>query len=380
MSHSTRLLLLKLSVFVLPFVLFLLLDAFLLPPTLFTFRAWEALKVKTFYPTLTGPFYPNQFLDATEQGELAPYTPYAVPKRNVWITDAYGYRNLPGQGRADVLLLGDSFSAGVKLDQRELLSVVLGNRIGQPVYNMAPAPGDFTLMDNFLATDRFRKSPPKLVILQRNEGFLHLMQPINPANIAFIRMVHQRAARLPRGSAMRAVAIGTDRFQKRNWYHWASSKMDRMIQPRDLIVHGNEVFMFGDTINQPPPAGELDRLTRVVVSYRDTLRKMGIAFVFVPTPNKENIYYQLLPSRQKPVLLTGLIERLRAAGVPVVDLQTPFDSAHAAGVRLYPRDDNHWNPQAVRIAAAKVQEVIQPLLREQAGMPPGHRIPVKHRR
>ncbi len=380
MSYSIKLLLLKLTLFVLPFVLFLWLDAFLLPPARFTFRAWEALKVKTFYPTLTGPFYPNQFLEATEQGELAPYTPYAVPKRNVWITDAYGYRNLPTQGRADVLLLGDSFSAGVKLDQRELLSVVLSNQIGQPVYNMAPAPGGFTLMENFLATDRFRQSPPKLVILQRNEGFLHLMQPINPADVAHIRMVHQRAARLPRGSAMDALAIGIDRFQKRNWYHWASSKIDRAIQPRELIVHGNEVFLFGDTINKPTPEGEIDRLTRVVVSYRDTLQKRGIAFVFVPTPNKENIYYQLLPSRHKPVLLTELIERLRAAGVPVVDLQTPFDSAHAAGVRLYPRDDNHWSPQAVRIAAGQVQEVIQPLLRKQEGFPPGHRLPVKHRR
>jgi hypothetical protein len=245
---------------------------------------------------------------------------------------------------------------------------------------MAPAPGGFTLMDNFLATDRFRQSPPKVVILQRNEGFLHLMQPVNPADIAFIRMVHQRAARLPRGSAFNAVAIGIDRFQKRNWYHWASSKIDRAIQPKELIVHGNEVFMFGDTINNPTPPAELDRLTRVVISYRDTLQKMGIAFVFVPTPNKENIYYQLLPSRQKPVLLTGLIERLRAAGVPVVDLQTPFDSAHAAGVRLYPRDDNHWNPQAVRIAAAKVQGVIQPMLKKQEGIPPGHGLPVKLRR
>jgi len=378
MSYSIKLLLLKLAIFVLPFVLFLLLDAFLLPPALFTFRAWEALKVGTFYPTLTGPFYPNQFIDVSEQGELALYTPYAVPKRNVWITDAYGYRNLPAQGRADVLLLGDSFSAGVKLDQRELLSVVLGNRIGRPVYNMAPAPGSFTLMDTFLATDRIRQSPPKLVILQRNEGFLHLMQPIDPADIAFIRMVHQRAARLPRGGAMDAVAIGIDRFQKRNWYHWVSSKIDRAIQPRELIRHGNEVFMFGDTINNPVPEAEIDRLARVVTSYRDTLQKMGIAFVFVPTPNKENIYHQLLPSRQKPALLTELIDRLRAADVPVVDLQTPFDSAHAAGVRLYPPDDNHWSPQAVRIAAAKVQAVIQPLLRKQEGIPPG--LPVKHRR
>jgi hypothetical protein len=171
-----------------------------------------------------------------------------------------------------------------------------------------------------------------------------------------------------------------DRFQKRNWYHWTSSKIDRAIQAKKLVVHGNEVFMFGDTIHKPTPPAELDRLTRVVISYRDTLQKMGVAFVFVPTPNEENIYYRLLHSRQKPVLLIELIERLRAAGVPVVDLQTPFDSAYAAGVRLYPRDDNHWNPQAVRIAAAEVQQVIQPMLKKQEGILPGHGLPVKHRR
>ncbi len=358
MNYQIKLLLFKLLIFALPFAFFLLLDTFLLPPTFFTFRAWEALKVGTFYPTLTGPFYPNQFLEVSEQGELAPYTQYAVPKKNVWITDAYGYRNLPARQRADVLLLGDSFSAGVKLDQSELLSEVLGKRIGQPVYNMAPAPGNFTLMDNFLATERYRQSPPKLVILQRNEGYLHLMQPINPAAIDFIQMVHERAARLPQRRAMDAVAIGIDRFQKRNWYHWASSKVDRAIQPKELILHGKDVFMFGDSANQPAAEAEIDRLTRVVISYQDTLQKRGIAFLFMPVPNKENIYYQLLPSHRKPVLLTELIERLKAADVPVVDLQTPFDSAYAAGVRLYPRDDNHWNPQAVRIAAREVQQVI----------------------
>ncbi|MBD0256997.1 MAG: hypothetical protein ICV83_14860 [Cytophagales bacterium] len=361
-NHWIKTLLFKVLAFVLPFALWLAVDAFVLPPHFFTFRAWEALKVKTFYPTLTGPFYPNQYLELTEQGELAPYTPYAVPKRNVWITDAYGYRNRPSAAKPEVLLLGDSFTAGVKLSQEELLSEALRNRLGRPVYAVAPAPGNFALMNLFLATDRLHQTPPRVVVLERNEGYLSLMKPIDSAEIAYIKSVYERAAHLPKEKVAGQLAIAADRFEKRNWYQWAASRLDRALAPPQPNVYGGEVFTFGPEALREMPGTELNRLTEIITSYRDTLADMGIGFVYVPVPNKETIYHRLLPSGRLPASLGRLISRLRADGVHVVDLQTPFDSAYAAGTALYPRDDGHWNGTAVQIAAGRISREVEVLL------------------
>lgn len=377
-NHWTKTLLLKVLAFVLPFGLWLIVDAFVLPPHFFTFRAWEALKVKTFYPTLTGPFYPNQHLELAEQGELAPYTPYAVPKRNVWITDAYGYRNRPSAATPEVLLLGDSFSAGVKLSQEELLSEALQNRLGRPVYAVAPAPGNFALINLFLATDRFRQTPPRVVVLERNEGYLSLASPIDAGEIAHIKSTYERAARLPEGRVAERLAIGLDRFEKRNWYQWAASRLDRALAPPQPTVYGGEVFAFGEAALREPPEAELERLTAIITSYRDTLASLGIGFVYVPVPNKETIYHRLLPAGRRPAFLSVLTSRLRAKGIRVVDLQTPFDSAYAAGTSLYPRDDGHWNGTAVQIAAGPIAREVQALLNRHGR--PERRIRVVRRR
>lgn len=377
-NHQTKTLLLKGLAFVLPFVLWLIVDAFVLPPHFYTFRAWEALKVKTFYPTLTGPFYPNQRLELTEQGELAPYTPYAVPKRNLWITDAYGYRNRPTSATPEVLLLGDSFSAGVKLSQEELLSEVLQDRLGRPVYAVAPAPGNFALINLFLATPRFSRTPPRVVVMERNEGYLSLASPIDPVEIDYIKSTYERAAYLPEGRLTERLATGLDRLQKRNWYQWTASRLDRAMAPPRLEVYGGEVFTFGEAALQEPPEAELHRLTAIITSYRDTLESLGMDFVYVPVPNKENIYHRLLPAGRRSAFLGELTRQLRAEGVRVVDLQTPFDSAYATGTALYPKDDGHWNGEAVRIAAGRIARVVEPLLARQAR--PAGRIRVVKRR
>jgi hypothetical protein len=294
----------------------------------------------------------------TEWGELAPYTKYTVPKRAVWITDEYGYRNRPSTEKPQVLILGDSFCAGVKLSQEETLPEVLKSHLGQQVYGLAPAPDGFELVNAFLATDRFRKEAPKVVIYERNEGYLHLLAPISGEEVEFIRKIQHRSARLPKAGVAQKISIGADRLIKKNWYHWASSGIDRIFTPPQPIVYNDEAFTFGEQALEEVPVEGTERLVRLITSYRDTIEELGAQFIFMPVPNKENIYHELLPSGKKPTLLCRLMNRLREESVQVVDLQVPFDSAYAAGTRLYPRDDGHWNPEAVRIAAREITQVI----------------------
>jgi hypothetical protein len=62
-------------------------------------------------------------------------------------------------------------------------------------------------------------------------------------------------------------------------------------------------------------------------------------------------------------LLRALADRLRAAGVPVVD-STPLLAAQAAErlprhEYLYWRDDTHWNAAGIRLAAEAVWGEVQ---------------------
>ena len=72
-------------------------------------------------------------------------------------------------------------------------------------------------------------------------------------------------------------------------------------------------------------------------------------------PNKENIYYQLLPSKKKPVSLTELVDKVRSAGVEAIDLQPAFRQAYEQdGEEMYLSDDTHWNAHAVAIATDQI--------------------------
>ena len=75
----------------------------------------------------------------------------------------------------------------------------------------------------------------------------------------------------------------------------------------------------------------------------------------------ETIYYDLVPEAEAktPTSLRRFLDRVAAAGVPIVDLVTPFAAARrAGGDPLFLPDDMHWSPRAVRIAADKLAELL----------------------
>ncbi|MBK7819392.1 MAG: hypothetical protein IPJ60_19015 [Sphingobacteriaceae bacterium] len=61
-------------------VVLIMIELFILPPDHFTFRFYETIRIGHFMEQLYGPFYPNVDLDKIEQGDLAPYTSYAVKR------------------------------------------------------------------------------------------------------------------------------------------------------------------------------------------------------------------------------------------------------------------------------------------------------------
>ncbi|MFT2007808.1 alginate O-acetyltransferase AlgX-related protein [Pontibacter sp. 13R65] len=344
-------LLLKLTLLTLPFVTYLLIEASVLPMNTFTFRVWETISVNSMQ-VMSGPFYPNMHVKMAEEGELAPRTPYAEKRLVEWYTDAYGYRNK--DTKCDILLIGDSNITGVKLTQEETLADVLERCLQKEVYSFAPAT-----MNRFLATERFIQNPPEMVIVSSIERRIPDLPAIG-ANGLNSKLRNFSGDLINSSSLLTSLFITADRLSKLSLYRRTLADMERHYGVKKYIQHDNEFFLEGEYANRTFSDEEITRMADVIASYKQVLDEKGIRFMFMPIPNKENIYYNLLPSGKKPDFLPRLMAELTRRKVEVVDLQNPFEQLyHEQNIPLYPADDAHWNEIAVEKAAGIVANKIK---------------------
>jgi hypothetical protein len=98
-----------------------------------------------------------------------------------------------------------------------------------------------------------------------------------------------------------------------------------------------------------------------IVDYRDALAARGIRLLVMPAPNKESVYPDQLTRRVPSghILVTAatrdLLARLRSAGVECVDLFAAFAAARTnTSAPLYLKQDSHWSPAGVAVAANTV--------------------------
>lgn len=350
-NKEVKRLLVKLTLLALPFIVWPLIEATVLPINFFTFRIWETISVNKMR-IMSGPFYPNQHLVMHEEGELAPHTPFATKRRVEWYTDEFGYRNR--DTKCDVLLLGDSNITGVKLTQEETMAEVLERQLQKEVYAFAPAT-----MNRFLATDRFQENPPEMVIVSSIERRIPFLPAVGANGIE--SKVRNFTGNIINSSGLLTwSAVTIDRITKLGLYHRTLAAMERKFGRKEYIAHNNEFFIEGEIANRDFSEEEIQQIADVLEGYKHTLHERGIRFLFFPIPNKENIYYQLLPSQKKPDFLPRLIAELRKRDVDVVDIQNTFAHLYQdKKIPLFPVDDAHWNEIAVQVAAGKLARHIK---------------------
>jgi len=341
-------LLFKVGLLSLPFVISFAVELYILPIDFFTLRPWETLTVKSL-KVMNGPFYPNQEVKQIATGEIAPHSPYAVPKPEYWVTDKYGYRNRNINNSPEVVLIGDSFVAGATLSQENILSEALKRRINQEVYSFAAATPD--ILSKFLLNKRFQKTPPKTIVFCRSERWVYNSPSIHDQSIKDVwqaKIGHVVNDNL----ALANLVVTLDRIAKWPMYHYFRAKLDRHFKKPEFNLYQGELFLYGESVNNEVPEKEIKRIGNIIEEYSNVLKEKGIRFIFMPVPNKENIYYQLLPSQQRANFLPRLFADLEARGVEVINLQEPFKHAYYnQKLLLYPKDDNHWNKNGVNIAA-----------------------------
>jgi alginate O-acetyltransferase complex protein AlgJ len=306
--------------------------------------------VKKFKRTLPGPFYPEMELTKAEEGDLAHHTKFSTRKENTWITDRHGYRSTPGDfARPSVVLIGDSNVVGSGLTQKAILSEVLRGRLNVNVYPFAP-----NSVNSFLKERRFTEKQPGIVVLAEIERDLIRLPDLKESRRRSSRFMEK----IRENRFVQRAAVLADRISKLNMLHFCRATLRRMgrTAPDHTLINGDPVFFLqGATANEEVPKEERDRAVHRIKTYMEMFKRNGIRFIFLPIPNKENIYHVHLPGARRPVFLEQLVSELNDRGVEAIDTQKAFEVAFQRGIHLYLRDDTHWNAEAVRIAAELIE-------------------------
>lgn len=354
--------LIKYALFFLPFLIALGIEIFILPVDYFTFRAWEALSVKDSLGILNGPFFPNRVMTKTEtRGELKGHPACATEKKDVlWMTDKYGYRkaNVPVK-RIPIVVIGDSNIAGAGLTQDDMFSEVLERKLHTPVYPVASRS-----VRHIFNHGLIRQSPPDVVILSNIERNLSSIRYKLPKNARFRELsgLDKIVLNLQINEYIQSAAVIINRILKSNMLHYVRARINPYRLPgsrEDSNAECPVLFLQGAAANRDVSDDIIEATAHTIKQYSDFFTAQNIRFIFLPIPNKENIYYRYLET-SKPVFLDNLIRKLREMNVEVIDTQKAFDDASSkTNVVLYDKDETHWNKEGVTIAAELTADFIR---------------------
>ena len=165
-----------------------------------------------------------------------------------------------------------------------------------------------------------------------------------------------------------AIGVFLDRLSKMNMVHYIRAKIGNQKQRVSYAFptpFGIMYFLQGGGANQDVSKNQFERVVRTIEAYDRVLKQRGIRFIFLPIPNKENIYYQYLPHPKRPKFLEDLIAELKRRKVETIDTQKAFEESYQKdSALLYRLDDTHWSPEAVRITADLIQRAITPRFKE----------------
>lgn len=307
--------------------------------------------------------------------------------------DAAGFRNVPAPPELahPIVVAGDSFMAS-GYPMTNMFAVRLAGISGLPVYNRAMlGVGPFLSLVRFVDSERFVSRAPRILVwgfIERSvirhafSGMMYQLdireKGIRPADhyersATRTRLVWQELApsqlktALPDTSAMA-------HFARRAWNRLRYALLG-MINPEVFVaagkVAGRPMLMYRPAVEimiGDPAERNLVEVAGAIRYAGDFMARRGIRLVVVLIPDKEQVYRELVPAHVRdgrelpPSCLGELEERVRAEGIPAVNL-LPLFRAHAAeGELLYWPDDTHWNERGIALAAEETWKAVRPLL------------------
>lgn len=332
-----------------------------MPLTTWTYRIWEA--ANKYHLGSYGPFYPQLKFGMAEVGGLARNTIYAVKKDCTWEIDSLGYRNSHIPDSIDILFIGDSFIAGASNTQSNTISSIVDSMTGLRTYQLASAEvADFIILYSSGLLPK-----PKLIIyekVEREMGNLEFQDlssfETSPALKTRFKLFEARwnssaliiIDRLLKNAAGRSMIPDFDP---------KSLGIPSEIEPSYYFYEGKDVKV--DFIGRQP-----DSIASIILSMQEYFDSKSIDFVFLPIPDKESVYYDLVPLDKRPDYLFVLDSTLLANGINSLNaLQIYIDERKRnPNDLLYHTDDSHWNAHGTRIIAKEIVKLdaVQALLKK----------------
>jgi len=322
-----------------------------------TFRAWEAVLSGQQFP----PFLPNYTFEQRIHGDLSNLAKISELRKfrfQRFSTDQFGFRNsiFKTEKYFPIVCIGDSDMAGSSLSDDETYTSVLEQMFDDPVYNYAPMS---PLV--FLGDERFYEKKPKILIWEAVEGTIiqnnyHIYTTV-PVTANII---------IPDESRRKKIISDPPPGVLTKWCQWAFHttrwRLTGLHNPRIGYIdpiHGMIFYKKGlDLLKKSAEERGLATIVEGIARINDICRLRGITLLYMPLPDKENIYQQWLPApwfNKMPVtpFVCDLVSALNARGVATISLYESFRADAQNNTMLYFEDDTHWNSVGVNLAARK---------------------------
>lgn len=338
------------------------------------FRPWERLHDESTYR-----FFTNRSITTTAIGDLSRETSIRalqVEKQVTFTTDEWGLRNTNAVLHPEIVVLGDSYLAGSGTTDADTLTAKMSSMLGTSVYNFGVQSIDVPAL--FLRDPRFSEIPPEILI------WAPVARRIRPRPLSIPVKTDEPPSLAQRLIATHrevgeALALYKERMNRDNQLSFQARYLYNGLLYR-LMGHENLIYPEGpegspalalDVEAQGLHVSPLERGVREVVSmvraFSQFLDEHRVRFVYCPIPESATIYPELFQDRKRivtPSFLDILISELEEAGVVTVDLRPVF-AAHKSPY-LYYRDDSHWNPRAIELAAGALSQRVSEWRHESA--------------
>ncbi|MBI4438886.1 hypothetical protein HY640_03060 [Candidatus Woesearchaeota archaeon] len=382
-----------------------------IPEGMFSSNAAAALLKYNYNEQGYGPFYQGEQIEKEEEGDLGRGTPFAVKRKTAWIIDEYGYRNTPlGTDKYDVVIIGDSNIAGYGLSQNEILGTVLMQKTGLKVYSLSIAN-----INMYLSDRRFQDNLPKIVIFaaieksvdglassrkyQIDQKFLRnasssnrtqINPPIEQRTSTEKPTIKKHQSRLFEAYDKMFFKLTIFRHSKQQLQKHLfnknaflpdkniekeqhaskpeipESKVNEILSARQVFANYTTGMLFskGSQTAHFRNINSINQTAETLSSYDKYFKQKGIKFMFLPIPDKENIYYDDIPKNAnftRQDFLGNYIKLLEERDIDVIDIQTDF-TQNRVRTPLYILDDTHWNQNGVNLTAEILAEKISKTL------------------
>jgi hypothetical protein len=327
----------------------------------YAFRAWEIVKVWN----RPGPFKPDFKYAARIYGDLAnrlKVRRYRRYRHQVFQTDKYGFRN--PDFREDtyfpVVVVGDSDMAGSSLSDNDTYSARLAAALNTPVYNYAP-----NTVLALLTDERFSLNPPKIIIWEAVERTI-----FGTAYKAYTDLTKEVPLRAREGVANSGPELPDPKLSEyisKQLFHEARYYLTGIHTPSIGHINRNTGMLFYapgiEMLKYGNRQRSLDTVIKGIRRIDQICKDRGIALIYLPLPDKENIYSHLLPvdalkKKHRDQFLEDLHKTLDYLGILNVHVLRHFRKSAHDTETLYFLDDTHWNPTGVKTAVMATSRLI----------------------